>query len=179
MRFEKRFSKQDSVIRLKSNILAPLKFMGWLRHWISYFLNAKFCRPTWLLRRTVARKSSIGGLDVCARVAWHWNLTIIPLIYVSYFNLEGLDLYLEGLSPQKTPPVATVLLLRLSSFVRRIWGNGCHAKRRGLCTQTYRLNVAAMNRCKKHRFTKKMIKKIFCMSVNYALVCWQLRHFGL
>jgi len=30
--FEKRFSKQNSVIRLKSNILAPQKFLGWLRH---------------------------------------------------------------------------------------------------------------------------------------------------
>jgi len=37
--FEKRFSKQNSVIRLKSNtlappnFLAPSKFLGWLRHW--------------------------------------------------------------------------------------------------------------------------------------------------
>jgi len=37
--FERRFSEQNSVIRLKSNILAPpkffgpLKFLGWLRHW--------------------------------------------------------------------------------------------------------------------------------------------------
>jgi len=37
--FERRFSKQNSVIRLKSNILAPPKFfrpptfLGWLRHW--------------------------------------------------------------------------------------------------------------------------------------------------
>jgi len=29
--FEKRFSKENSVIRLKSNILPP-KFLGWLRH---------------------------------------------------------------------------------------------------------------------------------------------------
>jgi len=37
--FERRFSKQNSVIRLKSNILAPPKFLGWLRHWLqaSYF----------------------------------------------------------------------------------------------------------------------------------------------
>jgi len=32
--FEKRFSKQNSVIRLKSSILAPPKFLGWLRHWV-------------------------------------------------------------------------------------------------------------------------------------------------
>jgi len=38
--FERRFSKQNSVIRLKSNILpptnkflAPPKFLDWLRHW--------------------------------------------------------------------------------------------------------------------------------------------------
>jgi len=31
--FERRFSKQNSVIRQKSNILAPPKFLGWLRHW--------------------------------------------------------------------------------------------------------------------------------------------------
>ena len=29
---ERRFSKQNSVIRPKSNILAPPKFLGWLRH---------------------------------------------------------------------------------------------------------------------------------------------------
>ena len=28
--FERRFSKQNSVIRLKSNILEPQKFLGWL-----------------------------------------------------------------------------------------------------------------------------------------------------
>jgi len=35
---ERRFSKQNSVIRLKSNILTPPKFLGWLRHcpWSSY-----------------------------------------------------------------------------------------------------------------------------------------------
>jgi len=31
--FERRFFKQNSVIRLKSNIVAPPKFLGWLRHW--------------------------------------------------------------------------------------------------------------------------------------------------
>jgi len=30
--FERRFSKQNSVIRLKSNILPPPKFLGWQRH---------------------------------------------------------------------------------------------------------------------------------------------------
>ena len=38
--FERRFSRQTSVVRLKSNILAPPnflappKFLGWLRHWL-------------------------------------------------------------------------------------------------------------------------------------------------
>ena len=31
--FERRFSKQNKVIRLKSNIFPPKKFLGWLRHW--------------------------------------------------------------------------------------------------------------------------------------------------
>jgi len=30
--FERRFSKQNSVIHLKSNILTPSQFLGWLRH---------------------------------------------------------------------------------------------------------------------------------------------------
>jgi len=37
--FERRFSKQNSVIRLKSNILPPQKFLGWLRHYIDIFAN--------------------------------------------------------------------------------------------------------------------------------------------
>ena len=35
--FERRFSKQNSVIRLKSNILPPPKFLGWLRHCKRHF----------------------------------------------------------------------------------------------------------------------------------------------
>jgi len=31
--FETRFSNQNSVIRLKSNISPQKKFLGWLRHW--------------------------------------------------------------------------------------------------------------------------------------------------
>jgi len=31
--FEKHFSKQNSIIRLKSSILAPPKFLGWLSYW--------------------------------------------------------------------------------------------------------------------------------------------------
>jgi len=33
--FEKRFSKQNGVIRLKSNVLPTAKCLGWLRHCIS------------------------------------------------------------------------------------------------------------------------------------------------
>jgi len=39
--FEMRFSKQNGVIRPKSNILAPPKFLGWLRHWLSTPLTPK------------------------------------------------------------------------------------------------------------------------------------------
>jgi len=32
--FQRRFSKQNSVIRLKSNIMGSPNFLGWLRHWV-------------------------------------------------------------------------------------------------------------------------------------------------
>jgi len=32
--FERRFFKHNRAIRLKSNILAPQKFLGWLHHWV-------------------------------------------------------------------------------------------------------------------------------------------------
>jgi len=58
--------------------------------------------------RTVARKSSIGGLrfcggiDVCAGEAWHQNLTKIQLIYnVSYFNLGRAWSFVWGAKPTK------------------------------------------------------------------------------
>jgi len=35
--FERRFSKQNSVILLKSNILLPQKFLGWLHHCKRHF----------------------------------------------------------------------------------------------------------------------------------------------
>jgi len=47
--------------------------------------------------RTVARKSSLGGLDI-------EKLIKPPMIYsVSYFDLEGLSTFLGGLSPPKLP----------------------------------------------------------------------------
>jgi len=32
--FQRRFSKQNGDIRLKSNILPPQKILGWPRHWL-------------------------------------------------------------------------------------------------------------------------------------------------
>jgi len=53
--------------------------------------------------RTVARKSSIGGLYVRAGEGWHSNLTEIPLTYsVSYFNL-GAWSFFGGATPTKAP----------------------------------------------------------------------------
>jgi len=31
--FERQYPKQNRVIRVKSNIFAPPKFLGWLRYW--------------------------------------------------------------------------------------------------------------------------------------------------
>ena len=48
--FERQYLKQNSVIRLKSNILAPHKILGWLRHWNhlrSRFLTYFFADETW------------------------------------------------------------------------------------------------------------------------------------
>jgi len=60
--------------------------------------------------RKVARKSSIGGLYVCAGELDIVNLIKIPVICsVSYLNLRGFVLCLEGLSPPK-PPVGTGLM---------------------------------------------------------------------
>jgi len=62
-------------------------------------------------RRTVARKSSLEKLCVCAggfafalRGAWHSKLTKVALIYnVSYFNLGGLGALFWGDKPTKAP----------------------------------------------------------------------------
>jgi len=46
-----------------------------------------------------------GGLDVCAKGAWHSNLTKIPLIYnVSYFHLGVVKLCLGGIIPPAKAP---------------------------------------------------------------------------
>jgi len=53
--------------------------------------------------RTVARKSSIEGLYVCAGGLTLKKLTKTPLIYsVSYFNLGGLGAF-GGASPPQPP----------------------------------------------------------------------------
>ena len=44
--FERRVSKQNSVIRLKSNILPPKKILGWLRHWLAMTVFSFLCRNT-------------------------------------------------------------------------------------------------------------------------------------
>jgi len=54
--------------------------------------------------RTVARKYSVGGLYVCAGGLDILIFDKTSLIYsVSYFNLGGLELCLEGLSSTKSP----------------------------------------------------------------------------
>jgi len=51
--FEGRFYKQNCAIRLKSNILAPKKFLDWLHHWCydktllcNICLHAVYHQPT-------------------------------------------------------------------------------------------------------------------------------------
>ena len=67
--------------------------------------------------RTVASKSSIVGLYVGARGAWHSNLTNIPLIWsVSYFNLGGLEFCFGGAKPTKALPVTTGLGVGLQEW---------------------------------------------------------------
>ena len=67
------------------------------------FIDEKVCSHIRNIR-TVARKSSIRGLYVCAGVAWCSNLTKIPLIYnVSFFNLGELGALFGEAKPTKAP----------------------------------------------------------------------------
>jgi len=60
------------------------------------------------LTRTVARKSSVGGLYICARGLSILKFDETTLVFsVSYINLEGLGALFGGLSPPKSP-LATV-----------------------------------------------------------------------
>ena len=56
--FERRFSKQNSTIRLKSNTLTP-KFLGWLRHWVYVVVRSCF---RW---RTTSAASKSPQTEVC------------------------------------------------------------------------------------------------------------------
>jgi len=59
-------------------------------------------RSAFVETRTVARKSAIGGLYVCAGGFDIGNSMKTPLIYsVSYFNFVGFGALLGGLSPTK------------------------------------------------------------------------------
>jgi len=81
-----------------------------LRSLFFFLLRHKVDSSSCVQTRTVARKSSIGGLYVCARdfTFVQEGLTSkvdkIPLIYsVSYFNLGGFELCLGELSEPKPP----------------------------------------------------------------------------
>jgi len=65
------------------------------------------------LSRTVARKSSIGGLYVCAGALDILKIDKTPLIYsVSYFNLGRLGAPFGVISPPTPHPVARVMQVR-------------------------------------------------------------------
>jgi len=55
--FERRFSKQNSVIPLKSHTLTPPKFLGWLRH-CSYTITGKLFALICLAPRLTAMRRS-------------------------------------------------------------------------------------------------------------------------
>jgi len=60
--------------------------------------------------RTVSRKTSIGGLYVCAEVLDILKIDKTTLIYsASYFNVGRLVALFGGSKPTKAPPVATGL----------------------------------------------------------------------
>jgi len=65
-------------------------------HPSAHYMLLKICRTSYLFR-TVAGKSSIGGLDIQIWQKFHWFYS------VSYFEL--------GVKPTEVPPVATGLYL--------------------------------------------------------------------
>jgi len=90
--FKRRFSKQNSVIRLKSNILAP-KFLGWPRHWCkcSYMLS----RDLFVTCRCCAANSTAGvvtyGVAVVSSQRWqpanrHGKPTCIPTTWLWFLR---------------------------------------------------------------------------------------------
>jgi len=86
--FERRFSKQNSVIRLKSNILNPpkfltTKFLAWLRHWVdivSFASKSTYC--------------SKGAPQSAYHFDWQgWQPRRCPLFYRFFYEF----LWLRGL----------------------------------------------------------------------------------
>jgi len=58
----------------------------------------------WCGNRTVARKSSVGGLYICTVGLDILKFEQTPLFYsASYFNVRSLELCLGGLSPLERP----------------------------------------------------------------------------
>ena len=69
--FERRFSKQNSVIRLRSNILAPPKCLGWLRHWTESARPKSRVPPSWPQWK--------GKSQFYLSVRWNtWQISITP-----------------------------------------------------------------------------------------------------
>jgi len=108
LRFKRQHLKQNAVARLISNILThpnfglamPLRTYTYLNScfiWVRLgFLWTKDEQAARL--RTVAERFSIGGLCVCAGMAWHsknWQ-NLHWFNSVSRFNLGGLEFCLEG-----------------------------------------------------------------------------------
>jgi len=109
--FERCFSKQSSVIRLKSNNLAPPKFLGWLRHCLE--LSSAFGSSvlTWLRipQRVLSKQPTRSSSAVAAQFwsppnAYRAPLTVIykktfsTLCYISRSN--GLQNKLRQLQTQ-------------------------------------------------------------------------------
>jgi len=68
MCFERRVSKQNSVIRLKSNIWPPPKFLGWLRHWMDCAcLLCKMCGYYYCRKRSLRTVNQIESYTIFLR----------------------------------------------------------------------------------------------------------------
>jgi len=83
--FERRFSKQNSVVRLKSKILRGPKFLGWLRH---CFKPPHYCCSIHSLRMFPQ------FTEIFKRRAYDWRKTIMPAVkntkYKKKLNLLNL-----------------------------------------------------------------------------------------
>jgi len=108
---------QHSV--LTTTLLITFPFTGFKKFNFSCCINFS-CEPTTLHKsnltciRTVARKSSIVGLNVCAGGLDIENLIKTPLIHIgSHFNLGGSVFPLGGLNHQSPPVAKGLLCMRL------------------------------------------------------------------